>query len=1546
MKKTFIFITTFLVFSMLVTPSAMAQKNSDRKVLNLKTTPLQRAANGNPSQIKKKYPSLILSARHRAGRLVSVKGAESVGSNRNKEKNLSNGVRRIAALPNGAQVWGHVINSSEWDFCPQYGIYSFDYSDLIKEPLFTKWSSWYSSLNANGGSVYYDNTIHFVNYDVSLYLYYNEINTETWTVQGEMDRIAGTDMSMIALSGAYDQTTGKVYAYTPNSDASAGQLSVVDYSSFVSTAIAPSDIPYLAMACSPQGSLYAIGNDGNLYQLDKNNGQQTLIGHTGVTPAEVLQSAAFDPSTGVMYWASMESEDGLAYNSALYEVSIVTGKASKVFDFPNAEELVCLIIVPAPSPQKPAMVENLSAKFEGTSNTGSICFTSPSLTYGGSNLAGEINYEVKANGEVMATGIAQPAQDITINNITLESGNNEISVVTSNEFGRSDRATISVWVGYDTTPMAVENLKYEITDGGMVMLSWDAVTKGVHGVAVNPDEIKYKVERYPGLFTVASDIKETSFEEELNIDTLKLYRYYVTPYLGETPGDMSFVEFRLGNAFDVPYIEPFKNNGSLRGTTYDGFDTYTIVDSNKDGCTFERYNSIFFGGPVIFKSNKYSDADDWLISPPVKMRPDVIYNLQFEGYCRYDYPDEMSVWLGKDTVPDHFDKLIMPSTKMTKEFDGMKRRRFTVDDVGEYRVAFNMTSQAGLLYGSTQIHKIQIVQEALVVAPDSVTNLIVASGENGAKSVSVSFITPTKTIDGRSLTGIDSLHVLRNDIVLKTLYNPSPGTQLEVEDGNPNEGINRYEVVAFDENGSGLVNGGKVYVGDDYPLPPTNVLIFDNLDGTGHLTWSPSPTYGVYGGYVDPQSISYDIYRRDVTYDEMDGSVLYNDVLLEKDYKELEIDVVLPEMEDNKQIMYKNFFLKAKSDKYPYLPSSEAGSSYIILGDNYKLPFCETFAPDDKEEKLWIEESAGGYAWYYGDGISSDGDGGCAVYATGNPGDEATLCSGKIDISDVVNPTLIFRYYAVPGADMKLDVHIDKNNVKQAEKDVVWSVDMLTYKGNEGWTPVAVNLSDYKDAGYINVRFHGLINDVRLPIVIDDVNVRDVLSDDMRAFVLLTPEHVVAGDPIDVVVVLENYGQNEAGDYTVNLYANGKKALSNHYDVPLPSNYYDNVRLSVPTKVMDESVELYAEVVYSGDQCLSNDTTERVIVNLKKPDYLTVDNLTATLDGSAVNLEWSAPVNDNKQTITDSFEDYDTYIIDGIGNWKTVDQDGQPTYGFPEGVGSFPYMNKPFAFITFDTSDFGLNPTEFPAYYAHTGDQFLACFGVAVNGMRNDDWLISPPLSGRLQTISFFVKGWSSENGEEEFEVLYSTTDNSPESFCKIGDTKTASATGWMPVECQLPQGARYFAVRCVSKNKFILMIDDVTYEPGVFPINGYNVYRNGDNIGSTIGSTSVFADNAFVEGTNAYNVSVLYNIGESALSNTATVLCSGIDVINTDRVLAVGLDEMIKVTNADGKMVNVYSADGKLACHAMGENTTLIPIKPGLYVVEVGKDKIKVVVR
>lgn len=92
-----------------------------------------------------------------------------------------------------------------------------------------------------------------------------------------------------------------------------------------------------------------------------------------------------------------------------------------------------------------------------------------------------------------------------------------------------------------------------------------------------------------------------------------------------------------------------------------------------------------------------------------------------------------------------------------------------------------------------------------------------------------------------------------------------------------------------------------------------------------------------------------------------------------------------------------------------------------------------------------------------------------------------------------------------------------------------------------------------------------------------------------------------------------------------------------------------------------------------------------------------------------------------------------------------------------------------------------------------------------------------------------------------------------------------------------MPEGAKYFAVRCVSHNRVAMHIDDFKYESAATPLKvkllGYNVYRNGVRINDEVLTSPSFRDVPDPRAESVvYTVRAVYDRGEASHSNSVTI--------------------------------------------------------------------------
>jgi hypothetical protein len=210
---------------------------------------------------------------------------------------------------------------------------------------------------------------------------------------------------------------------------------------------------------------------------------------------------------------------------------------------------------------------------------------------------------------------------------------------------------------------------------------------------------------------------------------------------------------------------------------------------------------------------------------------------------------------------------------------------------------------------------------------------------------------------------------------------------------------------------------------------------------------------------------------------------------------------------------------------------------------------------------------------------------------------------------------------------------------------------------------------------------------------------------------------------------------------------------------------------------------------------------------------------------------------------------------------------------------------------------------EFPVevgtvYEPHSGNQFMlsTCVSDGDPIPGTDHWLISPELLGNEQEISFFARVITADYGYESFEVLYSATRGDIDSFISLEEV-WFDATDWTEYTFTLPEGAKYFAIRHTAQDIFGLMLDDVTFERGASAPVGYNIYVDGELVGSTPDTAYYLPATGLSDGQHTFAVTAVYEGGRESAPATAVL-----DIHS-------GITEIAQ----DGKPVDVYTIDGRL---------------------------------
>lgn len=958
-----------------------------------------------------------------------------------------------------------------------------------------------------------------------------------------------------------------------------------------------------------------------------------------------------------------------------------------------------------------------------------------------------------------------------------------------------------------------------------------------------------------------------------------------------------------------------------------------IYDANDDKSTFTFYKHPTANSTVA--RYRYGDAaaDDYLVFPGLALKAGVTYKVSVDVASEgSSFPERMEVVAGKVAKASQLNIPVIASTVVdTKEFVTLANNSFTVAEDGTYYVAVHAISDADKYYLYVDNFSIKELSDAV---PTTVSDLTVTADAQGANKATVTFTVPSKTIGGADITEDVKVVVKREgtEIFSET---KAVGAAVTFEDEVEAAGYYTYSVEASYGENIGDAASEKVYIGYDVPNIVENVTIADK-SGAIALAWD-APTDGANGYVVNTADFKYNVYP-------VEMMSFWGMTFPMPDYTNPYVSGVTETAA--------NFEFDTNSGEHGFsyfdvVAENTTGQSddvyaAIVTGAPYQMPVFESvaggnlsywwgYAMDSYNQQL----SSSNLAGLYISDFASDGDGSCFLMAAG-VGGWMNLQSGKIALAGAVNPTLTFDYAASAATPVTVSVITPKGETE-----------LTTVNASADYTSAVVSLADYKNEDWVRVIFTGTFAAAG-DVYLDNIRVYNMLDNNLVAGNITAPSRVEAGDTVVVRVSYENQGSNavEADAYTIDLYCNGTKVNSASGDA-LAQNEKSTVVFGMPTNVMTPSELVWkAEVVFDADDDKSNNITSTVKTVIKANSYPAVTNLAAEQTGSDVKLTWSEPdmTATQAEPVTDSFEDYESFAVNAAGSWSFIDVDGSDNYIIQDV--EFPNGGLPAAYIVFDNSsdDFG------ESFAAHSGNKYMASFA-AENG-QNDDWMISPELDGNAQTISFWARTYTAQYGYESFEFYYSTTGKEISDFVKV-DGDDAVPEEWTVYTYNVPAGAKYFAIRCTSPDRFIFLVDDVTYTPaGDIPadlaIIGYNIYRDSVKLNAEPVEEPAYTDATAAPGEHSYVVTVVYDKGESKVSNVVTI--GVIDGIGSVAAKAAGVSadgRTIIVTGAEGNNVSVYTANGKTVYNGVGTAATRIDVNAGgVYIVKVGKTVVKAVVK
>jgi hypothetical protein len=443
------------------------------------------------------------------------------------------------------------------------------------------------------------------------------------------------------------------------------------------------------------------------------------------------------------------------------------------------------------------------------------------------------------------------------------------------------------------------------------------------------------------------------------------------------------------------------------------------------------------------------------------------------------------------------------------------------------------------------------------------------------------------------------------------------------------------------------------------------------------------------------------------------------------------------------------------------------------------------------------------------------------------------------------------------------------------------------------WVECEVILPKNAEANFANI---GLLATAlsdqmgaRRDLYVDNIRIGEASVERDLAVTAFTidPKRVNIGEEFVMKYDIMNRGAEDAQAYTVNIYKDGElyQAIDG---MALAAGTSTTGTATYTATVADaeaEAINWQMEVVWAYDMMTDNNMSASIATSVRPNALPAPEYLSATASDNNVTLTWDAcqsvePAQGELEYVTDDFESYQAFAIDGVGDWTMYDGDQATTLVTPRIPVAYENQGAPMAYQVFNTteSQVWVDGNMDNAFEPHSGEQYMAAPSADYPD-ENDDWLITPRLDGRAQTIKFWAKAATFDS--EWINVYTSTTDSHHDSFVKLNDEERLYVwEGWREFTFDVPEGTRYFAVRCIRRS-VMLMVDDFTFAPATTDetprtLTGYNVYRDGEVIAFVAApETTYTSEQSGNDG--IYWVTAVYEQGESLPSNEVEIQASAI---------------------------------------------------------------------
>lgn len=1089
---------------------------------------------------------------------------------------------------------------------------------------------------------------------------------------------------------------------------------------------------------------------------------------------------------------------------------------------------------------------------------------------------------------------------------------------------------------------------YSATGGSDGKVSFKLPTKSISGTdltSFTKVEILKDGEPYKTITEDLTPGAELSFDVEIVAGSQNVYT--ILPFNAAGQGESAAARVLVLTA---PYSNDFGTKSSLEGFT-------TI---NNTGST----NNIDLQSNMVRIYPNELGNDHWLITPPITLTANMFYDLTFMAKANGNNGGKLDVYIGKAADPELLKSegtAVLTDIVLDKAeniFSGLREEYFTATENGQYFLGFHFTREPGRNGSEVYLDDLSVSTAIAGTAPDRGV-LEVVPAADGSLKAELNFTVPTKTLNGTDLnvnsTQSCSFFINGVQTPANRTFNGYPGQKIaitvDVEKDLP-------YIFSARAGWNGRMTYQDAFVGINRPSypDPDKIQLSETMPyGTAVMEWE-APTTDIEGYPLNPDLLTYDISRLEVAI--QTGQPI--ETPLVTGHKGTSAEFKVLDADDPQT--WACFVIRARNTKGE--GSSGVITSYLNLGRPYKMPYKESFVKENGNPGIstaTFDEAVDGMCRWgiMTDGLigfdSADNDG--AFIALESPYTETIgrFYTGKINLGNSTSPTLSLMLYNPDATgtnpsnnkvEFKVYSYMDNRWHSLGEPRTVAE---LT-GGRYGWNKVNVDLSDYAD----NVVTCALdvYTDNYMFTAVDNLKVSERAANDLAIQSYSLPVSVAPGAQFDAVVNIANDGLQDATPETIEMYVDGELATSvAGTNIEAGKTGQATLTHSFPSVDLATEHTVAIKVNFAADEEPADNEVANLKIMTVPADLPAVSNVAGSADDNMfVTLTWDAPETAEDGVVTESFEDW-TAGAAGQKGWTIYDRDRRNILGFNDGAGNaliIPGLTafEPASWAVIDTEE---GPLSANAYPANTGNKLLMSVRPTGDSGSADDWMISPELSGKAQTVKMFMR--NTPGYRAGYEVSYTDGSMVLNDFQPV-DRDAVNDGQWTEYSFDLPEGTKRMAIRNISycADGFTLMVDDITYEAAgsaSAQLLGYNIYQEAEVIAQT--ETAAYkSPTALPEGTYTYGITARYSNGESPMTAVDVTVSakSGISTATAEGVHVFGNEGCINILGAEGMEVTVCDLSGHIMAGGTMGAETRIAAAQGIYIVTVGETSYKVMVK